>query len=82
MQTKREKDLWQAAQVLEVLFEDRAGDVDAEIEDVGAGGIVGAGDLEPAIDSRSHARAWISHSVLATPRYFSSRVNRSSVAGM
>lgn len=29
MQTKREKDLWQAGQVLEVLFEDRAGDVDA-----------------------------------------------------
>jgi len=29
MHTKREKDLWQAGQVLEVLFEDRAGDVDA-----------------------------------------------------
>jgi len=33
-------------------------------------------------ESRSHCRAWISHSVLAAPRYFSSRVNRSSVAGM
>jgi hypothetical protein len=32
MLTKREKDLWQAGQVLEVLFEDRPGDVEASWE--------------------------------------------------
>lgn len=38
MSTKRDKDLWQAAQVLEVLLEDRVGDIELAWEDLRARG--------------------------------------------